>query len=135
MAIHIDNIYSLRIQLNFLAKMWLITVILCITIYIFFFTYFFISNSIYISNTNKNKIFYIKYCFVIALKNLPYSLLITIFGASVAFATFYYPIIFLFMVLLGISLHSYMVSRIFLIVFNKDISLFKTIYILFSFLF
>ncbi|WP_365941413.1 YesL family protein [uncultured Clostridium sp.] len=96
---------------------------------------FFISNSIYISNTNKNKIFYIKYCFVIALKNLPYSLLITIFGASVAFATFYYPIIFLFMVLLGISLHSYMVSRIFLIVFNKDISLFKTIYILFSFLF
>lgn len=135
MAIHIDNIYSLRIQLNFWAKMWLITVILCITIYIFFFTYFFISNSIYISNTNKNKIFYIKYCFVIALKNLPYSLLITIFGASVAFATFYYPIIFLFMVLLGISLHSYMVSRIFLIVFNKDISLFKTIYILFSFLF
>ena len=97
--------------------------------------YFFISNSIYISNTNKNKIFYIKYWFVIALKNLPYSLLITIFGASVAFATFYYPIIFLFMVLLGISLHSYMVSRIFLIVFNKDISLFKTIYILFSFLF
>lgn len=69
----------------------------------------------------------IKYCFVIALKNLPYSLLITIFGASVAFATFYYPIIFLFMVLLGISLHSYMVSRIFLIVFNKDISLFNKI--------
>lgn len=68
-----------------------------------------------------------KYCFVISLKNLPYSLLITLFGASILFATFYFPIIFLFMLLLGIAVHSYMVSRIFLIVFNKDINLFNKI--------
>ena len=68
-----------------------------------------------------------KYCFVISLKNLPYSLLITLFGASILFATFYFPIVFLFMLLLGVSLHSYMVSRIFLIVFNKDINLFNKI--------
>lgn len=68
-----------------------------------------------------------KYCFFISLKNLPYSLLITLFGASVLFATFYFPIVFLFMLLLGVALHSYMVSRIFLIVFNKDINLFNKI--------
>lgn len=68
-----------------------------------------------------------KYCFIISLKNLPYSLLITLFGASILFATFYFPIVFLFMLLLGVSLHSYMVSRIFLIVFNKDINLFNKI--------
>ena len=68
-----------------------------------------------------------KYCFIISLKNLPYSLLIILFGGSVLFATFYFPIVFLFMLLLGISLHSYMVSRIFSIVFNKDINLFNKI--------
>ena len=68
-----------------------------------------------------------KYCFIISLKNLPYSLLITLFGGSILFATFYFPIVFLFMLLLGVSLHSYMVSRIFLIVFNKDINLFNKI--------
>lgn len=68
-----------------------------------------------------------KYCFIISLKNLPYSLLITFFGASVLFATFYFPIVFLFMLVLGISLHSHMISRIFLIVFNKDINLFSKI--------
>lgn len=68
-----------------------------------------------------------KYCFVISLKNLPYSLLITLFGASVLFATLYFPIVFLFMLLLGVALHSHMVSRIFLIVFNKDINLFNKI--------
>lgn len=68
-----------------------------------------------------------KYCFIISLKNLPYSVLIVLFGASVLFATFYFPIVFLFMLLLGVSLHSYMVSRIFLIIFNKDIHLFNRI--------
>ena len=68
-----------------------------------------------------------KYCFIISLKNLPYSVLIVLFGASVLFATFYFPIVFLFMLLLGVALHSYMVSRIFLIVFNKDIHLFNKI--------
>ena len=68
-----------------------------------------------------------KYCFIISLKNLPYSILITLFGVSVLFTTFYFPIVFLFMILLGVALHSYMVSRIFLIVFNKDIHLFNKI--------
>lgn len=68
-----------------------------------------------------------KYCFIISLKNLPYSVLIVLFGASVLFATFYFPIVFLFMLLLGVALHSYMISRIFLIVFNKDIHLFNKI--------
>lgn len=68
-----------------------------------------------------------KYCFIISLKNLPYSILIVLFGASVLFATFYFPIVFLFMLLLGVALHSYMISRIFLIVFNKDIHLFNKI--------
>lgn len=68
-----------------------------------------------------------KYCFIISLKNLPYSVLIVLFGASVLFATFYFPIVFLFMLLLGVALHSYMISRIFLIVFNKDIHLFNNI--------
>lgn len=68
-----------------------------------------------------------KYCFIISLKNLPYSVLITLFGASVLFATFYFPIVFLFMLLLGVALHSYMISRIFLIVFNKEIHLFNKI--------
>lgn len=68
-----------------------------------------------------------KYCFIISLKNLPYSILIVLFGASVLFATFYFPIVFLFMLLLGVVLHSYMISRIFLIVFNKDIHLFNKI--------
>lgn len=68
-----------------------------------------------------------KYCFIISLKNLPYSVLIVLFGASVLFATFYFPIVFLFMLLLGVALHSYIISRIFLIVFNKDIHLFNKI--------
>ncbi|MDU2121635.1 MAG: DUF624 domain-containing protein [Clostridium celatum] len=68
-----------------------------------------------------------KYCFIISLKNLPYSVLIVLFGASVLFATFYFPIVFLFMLLLGVALHSYMTCRIFLIVFNKDIHLFNKI--------
>ena len=80
-----------------------------------------------LTKTKASILIIIKYCFIISLKNLPYSLLITIFGASIAFVTFYYPIVFLFMVLLGVSLHSYMVSRIFLIVFNKDIRLFNKI--------
>ncbi|MDU2489862.1 MAG: YesL family protein [Clostridium celatum] len=68
-----------------------------------------------------------KYCFIISLKNLPYSVLIVLFGASVLFATFYFPIVFLFMLILGVALHSYMTCRIFLIVFNKDIHLFNKI--------
>lgn len=68
-----------------------------------------------------------KYCFFVALKNLPYSFLITIFGLSVLFATITFPIAFLFMILIGVSIHSYMVSRIFLIVFNKNISHFNKI--------
>ena len=68
-----------------------------------------------------------KYCFIISLKNLPYSVLIVLFGTSVLFATFYFPIVFLFILLLGVALHSYMISRIFLIVFNKDIHLFNKI--------
>ena len=73
-----------------------------------------------LSQTNSSILSIIKYCFFISIKALPYSLLITLFGLSVLFATFYFPIVFLFMLLLGVAIHSYMVSRIFLIVYNKN---------------
>lgn len=69
----------------------------------------------------------IKYCFFVSLKNLPYSMIITLFGVSVLFATIYFPAFFLFMILLGVSIHSYMVSRIFLIIFNKNNTYFNNI--------
>ena len=69
----------------------------------------------------------IKYCFFVSLKNLPYSILILLFGASVLFATIYFPVVFLFIILLGVSIHSYMVSRIILIVFNKNNTYFNNI--------
>ena len=73
-----------------------------------------------LSKSNSSILSTIKYCFFISIKALPYSLLITLFGLSVLFATFYFPIVFLFMILLGVAVHSYMVSRIFLIVYNKN---------------
>lgn len=80
-----------------------------------------------LSKSNSSILSTIKYCFFISIKALPYSLLITLFGLSVLFATFYFPIVFLFMILLGVAVHSYMVSRIFLIVYNKNNNLFSKI--------
>lgn len=80
-----------------------------------------------LTKTKCSMINIIKYCFFVSLKNLPYSILITLFGVSILFATIYFPAFFLFMVLLGVSIHSYMVSRIFLIVFNKNNTYFNNI--------
>lgn len=80
-----------------------------------------------LTKTKSSVINIIKYCFFVSLKNLPYSILITLFGISVLFATIYFPAFFLFMVLLGVSFHSYMVSRIFLIVFNKNNTYFNNL--------
>ena len=92
--------------------------------FIFFTLFIFLLVTPYIfpvlSQTNSSILSIIKYCFFISIKALPYSLLITLFGLSVLFATFYFPIVLLFMLLLGVAIHSYMVSRIFLIVYNKN---------------
>lgn len=99
--------------------------------FILFFLFIFLLVTPYIfptlTKTKCSILSIVKYSFFVSLKNLPYSILIVVFGVSTLFATIYFPAFFLFMILLGVSIHSYMVSRIFLIVFNKNNTYFNNI--------